>query len=109
VGIANNFLNNLPLDRPQEFAHRKLQSGVRKVFSHPFSIFRSTIQSIKCTVLHDFGGLRRSPRVCKSLKNLRVQLSRQRSRVRAPSSSPSFQKTQGMIRPQKTTKNLTAS
>ena len=35
--------------------------------------FRSTIRSTKLEVLHDFGGLRRSPRVCKSLKNLRVQ------------------------------------
>jgi hypothetical protein len=34
--------------------------------------FRSTIQSTKRVVLHDFGGLRRSPRVCKSLKNLKI-------------------------------------
>ena len=31
---------------------------------------QSTIRSAKSTVLHDFGGLRRSPRVCQSLKNL---------------------------------------
>ena len=31
---------------------------------------RSTIRSTKSTVLHDFSGFRRSPRACKSLKNL---------------------------------------
>src|ERR1700728_4377117 len=34
---------------------------------------RSTIRSTKWAVLHDFGVLRRSPRVCKSLKNLKRQ------------------------------------
>ena len=33
----------------------------------------STIRSTKCQVLYDFGGLRRSPRVCKSLKNLKAE------------------------------------
>jgi hypothetical protein len=35
--------------------------------------FRSTIRSTKRLVSDDFGGLRRCPRVCKSLKNLRRQ------------------------------------
>ena len=35
--------------------------------------FRSTMRSTKRVVLHDFGGLRRTPRVCKSLTNLRMQ------------------------------------
>src|SRR5208283_3554247 len=34
--------------------------------------FRSTIRSTKSAALHDFGGFRRSPRVCKSLKNLKA-------------------------------------
>jgi hypothetical protein len=34
---------------------------------------QSTIRSAKSTVLHDLGGLRRSPRVCQSLKNLERQ------------------------------------
>jgi len=35
--------------------------------------FRSTIRSTKSAALHDFGGFRRSPRVCKSLKNLKAE------------------------------------
>jgi hypothetical protein len=34
--------------------------------------FRFTIRSTKCAVFDDFVGLRRSPRVCKSLKNLKA-------------------------------------
>ena len=34
---------------------------------------QSTIRSTKPAVIHDFGGIRRSPRVCKSLKNLKRQ------------------------------------
>jgi hypothetical protein len=45
--------------------------------------FSSTIRSTKRAALHDLIGFRRSPRASKSLK-----LSRQRSRVRAPSSPP---------------------
>src|SRR5260370_35695242 len=42
--------------------------------------FRSTFRSTKSTVLHDLGGFRRSPRVCKSLKNLRMQACHGRGR-----------------------------
>ena len=38
----------------------------------PILQFRSTDRSTKWAVLHDYGGLRRSPRVCKSLKNLKT-------------------------------------
>jgi len=37
------------------------------------SKIRSTIRSTKSEVLYDLGGFRRSPRVCKSLKNLKRQ------------------------------------
>ena len=57
--------------------------------------FRSTTRSTKRLVLYDFGGLRRSPRVCKSLKNLKIQLSRQRSRVRPRRPRHTFQNTYG--------------
>jgi hypothetical protein len=43
-------------------------------FSHHLSIqilMHNPIQ--KCAAVHDFGGIRHSPRACKSLKNLRVQ------------------------------------
>ena len=69
----------------------KLRQGVSDHYSPTIFRFnfRSTIQSTKCAVLLDFGGVRRSPRVCKSLKNLRVQDCHGRgSRVRAPSSPP---------------------
>jgi hypothetical protein len=45
-----------------------------------FFEFRSTIRSTKGTVFDDFGGLRRSPQVCKSLKNLGIQDCRGRGR-----------------------------
>jgi hypothetical protein len=37
------------------------------------SEIRSTIRSTKSEVLYDLGGFRRSPRACKSLKNLKRQ------------------------------------
>jgi len=54
-------------------------SQAQKVLPHDLSDRRrgsrieSTIRSTKRAVIDDFGGLRRSPRVCKSLKNLKAE------------------------------------
>ena len=56
--------------RSLEWLFRKMLTDVAAAAR---SKFRSTIRSTKSEVLYDFGGFRRSPRVCKSLKNLKRQ------------------------------------
>ena len=61
----------------QEANRRSLKWLFRKmltdVASAARSEIRSTIRSTKSEVLYDLGGFRRSPRACKSLKNLKRQ------------------------------------
>ena len=56
--------------RSLEWHFRKMLTDVATAAR---SKIRSTIRSTKSEVLYDFGGLRRSPRVCKSLKNLKAE------------------------------------
>ena len=56
--------------RSLEWLFRKMLTDVAAAAR---SKFRSTIRSTKSAVLYDLGGFRRSPRACKSLKNLKRQ------------------------------------
>ncbi len=56
--------------RSLEWLFRKMLTDV---VAAARSKIRSTIRSTKSEVLYDLGGLRRSPRACKSLKNLKRQ------------------------------------
>ena len=59
----------LPVVISKSKTHRERREGEARSSNQ----FRSTIRSTKCEVLDDLGGFRRSPRVCKSLKNLKIQ------------------------------------